>query len=38
MAASMGYRINENTRVDAGITHGFDHEKVGGPIGVTHAW
>ena len=35
LAASMGYRFDANTQVDAGITYGFDRNQVGGRIGVT---
>ena len=38
MAVSMGYRINGNTQLDAGVTYGFDRQQVGGRIGVTYAW
>ena len=38
MAASMGYRFNANTQLDAGVTYGFDRNQVGGRIGVTYAW
>lgn len=38
LTASMGYRFNDNTQMDAGITYGFSQNQVGGRIGVTYSW
>ena len=37
-AMSGAYRVDARTQVDAGVTYGFDSDKVGGRVGVSYSW